>query len=78
MFKLVAIEDVQHAGEGRVVRLHDIPNGPRSVCKNRHDETRIFVTCALLYLVAYFERYVCHFISCKAASVGGLFVLGQI
>jgi hypothetical protein len=44
MFKLVAIEDVQHAGEGRVVRLHDIPNGPRSVCKNRHDETRIFVT----------------------------------
>jgi len=44
MFKLVAIEDVQHAGEGRVVRLHDIPSGPRSVCKNRHDETRIFVT----------------------------------
>ena len=44
MFKLIAIEDVQHAGEGRVVRLHDIPNGPRSVCKNRHDETRIFVT----------------------------------
>ena len=43
-FKLVAIEDVQHAGEGGVVGLHDIPNGPRSVGKNRHDETRIFVT----------------------------------
>jgi len=38
MFKLIAIEDVQHAGEGRVVCLHYIPNGPGSVCKNRHDE----------------------------------------
>jgi hypothetical protein len=28
MFKLIAIEDVQHAGEGRVVCLHYIPNGP--------------------------------------------------
>ena len=44
MFKLIAIEDVQHAGEGRVVCLHYIPNGPGSVCKNRHDEARIFVT----------------------------------
>src|SRR5215211_2408664 len=43
MFKLIAVEDVQHAGEGRVVRLHYIPNGPGSVCKNRHDEARIFV-----------------------------------
>ncbi len=43
MFKLIAIEDVQHAGEGRVVCLHYIPNGPGSVCKNRHDEARIFV-----------------------------------
>jgi hypothetical protein len=44
MFELIAIEDVQHAGEGRVVCLHYIPNGPGSVCKNRHDEARIFVT----------------------------------
>jgi len=44
MFKLIAIEDVQHAGEGRMVCLHDIPNGPGSVCKDRHDEARIFVT----------------------------------
>jgi hypothetical protein len=44
MFKLIAIEDVQHAGEGRVVCLHYIPNGPGSVCKNRRDEARIFVT----------------------------------
>ncbi|WP_426527413.1 hypothetical protein [Bradyrhizobium sp. McL0615] len=44
MFKLIAIEDVQHAGEGRVVCLHYIPNSPGSVCKNRHDEARIFVT----------------------------------
>jgi len=44
MFKLIAIEDVQHAGEGRVVCLHYIPNGPSSVCKNRHDEARIFIT----------------------------------
>ena len=43
MFKLIAIEDVQHAGEGRVICLHYIPNGPGSVCKNRHDEARIFV-----------------------------------
>jgi hypothetical protein len=33
MFKLIAIEDVQHAGEGRVVRLHDIPNGPARFVK---------------------------------------------
>jgi len=44
MFKLIAIEDVQHAGEGRVVCLHYIPNGTGSVCKNRYDEARIFVT----------------------------------
>jgi hypothetical protein len=43
MFKLIAIEDVQHAGEGRVVCLHHISNGPGSVCKNRHDEARVFV-----------------------------------
>jgi hypothetical protein len=29
MFKLIAIEDVQHAGEGRVVCLHYIPTRPR-------------------------------------------------
>jgi hypothetical protein len=33
MLKLIAIEDVQDAGEGRMVCLHYKPNGPGSVCQ---------------------------------------------
>jgi hypothetical protein len=77
MFKLIAIEDVQHAGEGRVVCLHYIPNGPGSVCKNRHDEAWIFVARALLYSVAYFERYVRHFIPCRPPQLAASFISGQ-
>jgi len=31
IFELIAVEDVQHAGEVRVVCLHYIPNDPGSV-----------------------------------------------
>jgi len=43
MFKLIAVEDVQHAREGRMIGLDHISDCAGAIRKNRHDEARIFV-----------------------------------
>jgi hypothetical protein len=73
MFELVAIEDVQHAREGRMIGLDHISDCAGPIRKNRNNEAGILITRALLDLVAHLKRPFCHSYSLTAASVGGLF-----
>ena len=44
MFELVAIEDVQHAREGRMIGLDHISDCAGPIRKNRNNEAGILIT----------------------------------
>jgi hypothetical protein len=43
-FELFFVEDMEHSRKCGMIRLNDVTDGSRTVCENRDDEARIFIT----------------------------------
>jgi hypothetical protein len=52
---LLFVENVKHTRERRVVRLYDVPDGPRPIRENRDDKAGILVTTPLPHSVSDFQ-----------------------
>ena len=64
-FQLLFVEDMEHSRKCRMVRLDDIPNRPRPVCKSGDDKARIFIAASLAHRVPDLE------FSCHPRSIAG-------